>query len=660
MRVRRESKASIAVAKYLSIAAVISMCLTAYVVLASATTESINYPENPITTGSMTVYGKARSLVYMDFAPSTDGSWWAKVEDNGLAGVTIKVYDVSGSAPVKLLAKGIQFDGDRYATKYTPIVPVYGGKNYRMTGESVGKYAGSALVTGLFKSSVNLNPVAVISSPQSVFVGQPVVFDGTSSYDPDGTVVKWSWSFGDNTVGDGQMVTHIYYLQGDCSVSLRVTDNAGAEGVASVTVSCIPTNPGTGSWSSPVSIGASMDEIYSGPSVSMNSHGQAIAGWSSRQGSEWQLWANRFVAGLGWQGPESIGPAMPWTYAPAVGIDDNGISTVAWIVDNTIYTRRYVPTYGWDAAIVVSNAVTYPSGLTLAVDPDGKAVLAWEAQVDLHWGILASVRGVGNDWSVPTLIESSRGQADNPCAVISNGGKAIVAFSIYGGSQCDVWANSYTPGVGWLGETLLEDLGQYSSGPKVSMDAYGNAFAVWDYQTASNYVYTHTVYANRYVGGVWQGAVRIEPESASAPMSPDVCAYGFGNAAVVWTVRTEPLPAGEIRTSTHLDGVGWSSPESVGTGSLYVLYPSVAVDSSGNIYVGWSQSDGLGNVDGYVILTNNFSPGLGWSGPQTLMWVRNTYGPMVAAGPSNIAVMVWDEFGAPLGVWASDYAVRTA
>jgi PKD repeat protein len=592
-----------------------------------------------------------------EYVPAAYGTWIGRIVNSGLRSVVVDVSDSTTGTLEEIMHQRIRFAAcDAYpsgAVNTSGVVMSHAHK-YLITVTPNGPKGSSCSVEDMF-----LGPMPPVMTFSVVVNQMSVIVDAIGSYDPDGTIVSYYWSFGDGGGATGITATHTYSLPATYTITLTVTDNDNLTNTASrdVVIRVVP--PGNGSWSNPVLIGAPVNDIASGPSVSMNSRGLAIAAWSSMRDSVWQVWTNKFVPGLGWQGPEAVGPAMPWTYAPVVGIDDNGNSSVAWIMDNTIYTRRNVPAYGWDDAVVVSDAVTYPSGLTLAVDPDGKAVLAWEAQVDLHWGIMASVRDVGNHWSVPTLIESSRGQADNPCAAISDGGKAIVAFGIYESTQSDVWANSYAPGAGWLGETLLSDLGNYSSGPKVSMDTFGNAFAVWDYMTASNYTYTYTVCANRYVGGVWQGAVRIEPGSASAPMSPDVRAYGDGNAAVVWTERTDPLPAGEIRTSTYRSGIGWSSPVTIGSGSLYVGYPSVAVDSSGGIYVGWSQSDGLGNVSGYVILTNHYGPGLGWSGQQLMMWVQNTSGPVVAAGPSNTAVLVWNEFGTTSNVWASDYGVRT-
>jgi hypothetical protein len=62
-----------------------------------------------------------------------------------------------------------------------------------------------------------------------------VYFDGTESYDPDGAIVNWRWSFGDGNYGTGETVDHVYQTWNwntatgeyePFTVSLTVTDDA--------------------------------------------------------------------------------------------------------------------------------------------------------------------------------------------------------------------------------------------------------------------------------------------------------------------------------------------------------------------------------------------------------------------------------------------------
>src|SRR3972149_6842876 len=55
-----------------------------------------------------------------------------------------------------------------------------------------------------------------------------VAFDGSQSSDEDGTIVSYSWDFGDGSIGSGVTVTHTYNEPGNYKVTLTVTDDDGA------------------------------------------------------------------------------------------------------------------------------------------------------------------------------------------------------------------------------------------------------------------------------------------------------------------------------------------------------------------------------------------------------------------------------------------------
>ena len=75
----------------------------------------------------------------------------------------------------------------------------------------------------------NREPIAALEfSPALPRVGDNVFFDGSASTDPDGTIVRWQWNFGDDNTGSGKTVTHQYAFAGTYTVVLTVTDNRGA------------------------------------------------------------------------------------------------------------------------------------------------------------------------------------------------------------------------------------------------------------------------------------------------------------------------------------------------------------------------------------------------------------------------------------------------
>jgi PKD repeat protein len=70
------------------------------------------------------------------------------------------------------------------------------------------------------------------AAPEAPVAGRPVVFDASASTGgatahSSGTIVSYSWDFGDGTVGDSATATHAYDAPGTYVVELTVTNDAG-------------------------------------------------------------------------------------------------------------------------------------------------------------------------------------------------------------------------------------------------------------------------------------------------------------------------------------------------------------------------------------------------------------------------------------------------
>ena len=109
-----------------------------------------------------------------------------------------------------------------------------------------------AFITCWRVGAANQAPTAVISAvPTAGVAPLSVVFNGSGSSDPDGTIATWAWTFGDGTLGSGPMITHVYSAAGSYVASVTVTDNGGTSDTTSVTISVttgaasVPTSPTT-------------------------------------------------------------------------------------------------------------------------------------------------------------------------------------------------------------------------------------------------------------------------------------------------------------------------------------------------------------------------------------------------------------------------------
>lgn len=107
--------------------------------------------------------------------------------------------------------------------------------------------ARSQSITSVTVSSVpvvNPPPIASFTATPS---GLAVSLNASASSDPNGSIVAYAWTFGDGASGAGVTTTHTYALGGTYTITLRVTDNLGAQSASttSITVSA-PSTTGSG------------------------------------------------------------------------------------------------------------------------------------------------------------------------------------------------------------------------------------------------------------------------------------------------------------------------------------------------------------------------------------------------------------------------------
>jgi len=86
-------------------------------------------------------------------------------------------------------------------------------------------------------ATANQPPTAVMTAtPTSGPSPLTVTFDGSASSDADGSIVAWSWSFGDGQFNVGRTTAHMYPGPATYTASLTVTDNGGATSTTSTTI----------------------------------------------------------------------------------------------------------------------------------------------------------------------------------------------------------------------------------------------------------------------------------------------------------------------------------------------------------------------------------------------------------------------------------------
>jgi PKD repeat protein len=174
----------------------------------------------------------------------------------GVPNVPLRIDTVIGSAIVEfghLSARNVTTNGNGEATVvYTaPLSPQRGtdfGTVVNVSVRQVGGDYGSTWPTGV---SIRLVPETTVQAPGSPHANffytpsepranQQVQFDASASFDPDGVIVDYRWSYGDGDVENGKVQQHDFGSAGTYFVTLTVTDNQGNRASISKSITVLP------------------------------------------------------------------------------------------------------------------------------------------------------------------------------------------------------------------------------------------------------------------------------------------------------------------------------------------------------------------------------------------------------------------------------------
>jgi len=96
---------------------------------------------------------------------------------------------------------------------------------------------GNALMNDFIEVINNRAPITRFTfAPERGATNTTYRFDAVASTDEDGTITNYQWDFGDNKKGIGPTISHKYGKTGTFVVTLTVTDNDSATGVATATI----------------------------------------------------------------------------------------------------------------------------------------------------------------------------------------------------------------------------------------------------------------------------------------------------------------------------------------------------------------------------------------------------------------------------------------
>ncbi len=251
---------------------------------------------------------------------------------------------------------------------------------------------------------------------------------------------------------------------------------------------------------------------------------------------------------------------------------------------------------------------------------------------------------VAPDWSLSggNLDFTDRRQTYNAAIAVNSGGNPIVAWLESDGVSSNLHVKKLV-GTSWnpLGIPLDVNTNQNADFPAVAIDPSGNPIVTWSESDGTS----RNIYAKKLVGNTWiQLGTFLDANTNQDANKPDIAIDSSGNPIVIWS---ESDGTSRNIYAKKLVGNTWTQ---LGTAAFLDAntdrnadYPQIAIDPSDNPIVVWEESDGTStNIYAKKLVDNTWTQ-LGTAAFLDATANRNAYSPDIALDPSGNPIVTWFE-----------------
>jgi len=211
-------------------------------------------------------------------------------------------------------------------------------------------------------------------------------------------------------------------------------------------------SPATG-WEAGESFEAEMASVSIVPVV-FAPNGDAFAFWT--QGSanfgHASIWANRYDANDGWKAAtllesDDIAPGS----SVSLAVDAAGNAIAVWQHSDLsrartdIWANRYVAGVGWGTETRIENQrLDNANGARVAMDASGNAIAVWRESDNTRYSLWTNRYVVGSGWNATAmLLETDNGEVFDKEVAVDSDGNAFAIWTQFDGANTNVWVSRF-------------------------------------------------------------------------------------------------------------------------------------------------------------------------------------------------------------------------
>src|SRR3990172_4747758 len=182
------------------------------------------------------------------------------------------------------------------------------------------------------------------------------------------------------------------------------------------------------------------------PDIAFDPAGNAIV-VHDNSGGRTVVRAQRYIAGIGWETPELIDMGSS-ARGPRLAVDSSGNAITAWTQWTptsccNIWASRYVAGIGWGRPEPLEAEPGDAYLVSVAGNPSGNVIAVWSQSDGVYYNTVASRYVPGTGWGAPELIETTSGDVFSTAVAMDPGGNASAVWMQLNWGEISVWANRY-------------------------------------------------------------------------------------------------------------------------------------------------------------------------------------------------------------------------